>query len=1085
MRNVLVLGAFLLFGACAFPTLAAQDAASFRDAEYLASTGLDSINAAEAYARGFTGAGVVLGISDSGVLLPTHVELADKEPHGNPWGVESVESHATHVAGIAAAARNGAGMQGVAFNAKLLSLGLQDVPDLDDGPYSYLFPFDGEGLPQSMDPANNVAIAIGRTWLEYLNYPDIKVINASLGVNIWQDTFQAMTPTDRSYWRSIMTNFPGTLNLLGANDKLLVISSGNEGHDSPALLADLPGMFAEANIAGGDLFKNNYIAVGSFNPRYESTAVGFISSYSNMGKDSSSFILAPGESIYSTVEYSDTAYASLSGTSMAAPHVTGTAGLVQQAFPYMGGKQLADVILSTATPLTSANRPHVFMLREQSYESDATTLIDVVPVFYSDDPDLPKSLTQEERNILLRQYLTYGDSNNSVAANTAIFNDALDDYLLNYQPMSSDDYGALFGHGVLDAGKAVRGPGYFDARRLDKTRDLLTQTQTLDGNAYAMYGVNTQGYDSVWSNDIGQHVVQDPANALNNLDVGLHKQGEGLLVMSGVNTYRGPTLIDGGGIALSGPDSRRPELASPYVQVGSQGLLTGNGILLGDLYNQGDLIPGNVGEGNGMDVRGDFAMPGGTFHSLLYADGTVNQLRVDGDVVVSGGDLNLYPAMANGDDFFNPYSSFDNLIVNTSGKAMSVDFGESISLSAFISFAPVVANNRYSLANRTVDLDKLPGMAPEVNNVARDLQGMFGAFAGSAAQQRLYYLYFLDRNAFGANTAMLRGDVHAATLSQLSLGNVLPKLLAEDPVGDSLAADTAAVLSSGRALASARAAAPGSGISLWAKPLLNYGTIDGKESVYQDSTQVNGYGVVLGGQRSGGNIYYGAMAGLAHNRISLYHDKANANDFRLGLYGGWRENGLRMAANLAGGYQYYRTKRIVPQWTATTTLRSDYDGYSLSAGGYLGYNVLEGVANNFELTPSFAVAVDHIDQDGRRESGDDLFALAVRGGSLTRTSLLPSIDFKARVAKSVALDLGVGYKRIVGGHNPALAASFVGFGGGGFQAIGPRDGKDFLTAKASLEIQATEKCAVALGVYNETSAKSRQWIGFANVAFTW
>ena len=36
------------------------------------------------------------------------------------------------------------------------------------------------------------------------------------------------------------------------------------------------------------------------------------------------------------------------GTSQAAPLVTGVGALVQQAFPYLGGKQIGDVLLSTA-----------------------------------------------------------------------------------------------------------------------------------------------------------------------------------------------------------------------------------------------------------------------------------------------------------------------------------------------------------------------------------------------------------------------------------------------------------------------------------------------------------------------------------------------------------------------------------------------------------------------------------------------------------------------------------------------------------------------------------------------------------------
>ena len=42
----------------------AQTAADFQDAEYYASRGLDIINAADAYALGYTGKGITLGICD-------------------------------------------------------------------------------------------------------------------------------------------------------------------------------------------------------------------------------------------------------------------------------------------------------------------------------------------------------------------------------------------------------------------------------------------------------------------------------------------------------------------------------------------------------------------------------------------------------------------------------------------------------------------------------------------------------------------------------------------------------------------------------------------------------------------------------------------------------------------------------------------------------------------------------------------------------------------------------------------------------------------------------------------------------------
>ncbi len=58
---------------------------------------------------------------------------------------------------------------------------------------------------------------------------------------------------------------------------------------------------------------------------------------------------APGVQIPST--YFNQQYAALSGTSMAAPHVAGLAGLVRSANPKLSNKQVMSIIKSTAYDL--------------------------------------------------------------------------------------------------------------------------------------------------------------------------------------------------------------------------------------------------------------------------------------------------------------------------------------------------------------------------------------------------------------------------------------------------------------------------------------------------------------------------------------------------------------------------------------------------------------------------------------------------------------------------------------------------------------------------------------------------------------
>jgi subtilisin family serine protease len=88
---------------------------------------------------------------------------------------------------------------------------------------------------------------------------------------------------------------------------------------------------------------NNFISVGSINKNYGEKMV---SSFSNYGKNNVD-LFAPGEEIYTAIP--DNQYSFDSGTSLAAPMVSGTAALIWLYYPKLTVQEVKQIILESGT----------------------------------------------------------------------------------------------------------------------------------------------------------------------------------------------------------------------------------------------------------------------------------------------------------------------------------------------------------------------------------------------------------------------------------------------------------------------------------------------------------------------------------------------------------------------------------------------------------------------------------------------------------------------------------------------------------------------------------------------------------------
>ena len=305
----------------------AGDAASWRSAEYGQDWGLERMSANAAYAAGVTGAGVKIGVMDSG-FDPGHPEAArfqavtasGQSADGTPFSVSGVlnprnDSHGTHVTGTIAAARDGVGMHGVAFNADLYVANTNQNDSFLFGPHPDALYF--KAAYNAL--ADTGVRAINNSWGSQpkdVNYQTLGGLHAAYAQHYNQNTWlDAAADVSRR----------GVIN---------VFSAGNSGVANASVRSALP--YFQPDLEG------HWLAVSGLDKNNQQK-------YNQCGIAKYWCIATPGALINSTIP--GDGYGVKSGTSMSAPHATGALALVMERYPYLNNQQALNVLLTTSTQL--------------------------------------------------------------------------------------------------------------------------------------------------------------------------------------------------------------------------------------------------------------------------------------------------------------------------------------------------------------------------------------------------------------------------------------------------------------------------------------------------------------------------------------------------------------------------------------------------------------------------------------------------------------------------------------------------------------------------------------------------------------
>ncbi|GMV31686.1 MAG: hypothetical protein AMXMBFR59_38110 [Rhodanobacteraceae bacterium] len=309
--------------------------------------GVNKIKAPQVWALGIDGTGVVVAGQDTGIRW-THNAIKTKY-RGWDAGTQSADHNYNWHDAIHAA------------NASCPADSPQPCDDHNHGSHTI-------GTVLGDDGTNQVGVAPGARWIGCRN------MNAGSGTpatyNECAQWFLAPTdlnnanpdpdkapdvinnswgcPADEGCTAIAGTEIRNAIENLIAGGIMFVASAGNEG-SSCSTIGSAPGTLDNVFTVGG---------TASNDTMYTSSSRGPVAVFAGTGANNKPDVIAPAVSVRSSLKGSDTAFGTMSGTSMAAPHVVGAAALLMQVNPGLKGNPaaVAALLRATAVPLTTTSQ---------------------------------------------------------------------------------------------------------------------------------------------------------------------------------------------------------------------------------------------------------------------------------------------------------------------------------------------------------------------------------------------------------------------------------------------------------------------------------------------------------------------------------------------------------------------------------------------------------------------------------------------------------------------------------------------------------------------------------------------------------
>ena len=610
-------------------------------------------------------------------------------------------------------------------------------------------------------------------------------------------------------------------------------------------------------------------------------------------------ITTPGAKIDSTIPGGG--YAIKSGTSMAAPHATGALALVMERYSYMNNQQALDVLLTTATQLDGS-------------VTDAPT-----------------------------ERVGWGVAN------------------LNR---------AMHGPGqLLGAFDANLAAGQSDVWSNDISDKALIQRQREDLAEHGAWQQILQ--DKGWQNgipagasqqdqtDYAVGMARDAAAATRVYQGSLIKSGAGRLLLTGDNTFRGPTTVNGGVLSVNG------SLASA-VTINDSGTLGGSGRIGALIANSGGRVaPGNsIGT---LNVAGDVTFAPGSTYAVELSPTSSDRIVAGGSARIGGATVSL--SLENSPTLLSTTQARSLLghsydILQAAGGIQG-QFGAVLPDYLFIGGNLDYAANAIQLdIQRNATSFASVGQTPNQRAVATAVEGL-------GAGNSVYESLLLSASAASAQQAFqqLSGEIYPALGSML----INDSRQLRDAVGERLHDANAT---------------PGNG---WIKALGAWGSTDSGNDTSRYSTSIGGLLAGVDGALDE-QTRIGLVTGYSDSSLNMgsdTHSSAKVDSYHLGAYAGHDIGAWRLSTGAAYSWHRADVKRDLQYGDVSAKQKAKVDAATTQVFGEAAYRLnLQPVA----LEPFANLAYVHLDTEGFTEKGD---AAALKSSGEQRDAVLSTLGVRA------------------------------------------------------------------------------------------